>query len=65
MAVSETDFQQAMAAMQSQMHNFDQALNSRIALAEAEVFRLRAARDDGSTHIKSGILDSQKIYPQS
>ena len=64
MAVSETEFQQAMGAMQAQMQNLERALNARIALAEAEVLRLRAARDDGSKHVKSGILDSRKIYPQ-
>ena len=53
-----------MAAMQPQMHDLDRALNARIALAETEVLRLRAARDDGSKHIKSGILDSRKIYLQ-
>ena len=47
------------------MQNHDRSFNARIALAEAEVFRLRAARDDGSKHIKSDIFDSRKIYPQS
>ena len=64
MAVSETDSQLATGAVQAQMQNLERALNARIALAEAEVLRLRAARDDGSKHVKSGILDSRKIYPQ-
>ena len=64
MAVSESDFQQAMTAMQSQMQNLERGLTARIALAEAEVLRLRSARDDGAKHVKSGILDSRKIYPQ-
>ena len=64
MAVSETDFQQAMGAMQAQMQNLERALNARIALAEAEVLRLRAARVDDSKHVESGILDSRKIYSQ-
>jgi hypothetical protein len=33
-------------------------------LAEAKVLRLRSARDDGAKHVKSGIMDSRKIYPQ-
>ena len=65
MAFSETDFQQAMGAMQAPMQNLERALAARIALAEAEVLRLRAARDDGSKPVKSGILDSRQIYPQS
>ena len=64
MAVPESDFAQAMQAMQAQMQNFEQALNARIAFAEAEVLRLRAARDDGSKHVKGGILDSRNIYPR-
>ena len=64
MAVSETDFQQAMSATQSQMQTLERGLTARIALAEAEVLRLRSARDVGAKHIKSGILDSRKIYPQ-
>ena len=64
MAVSETDFQQAMSAMQAQMQNLELGLTARIALAEAEVLRLRSARDDGAKHVKSGIFDSRKIYPQ-
>ena len=46
------------------MQNLERALTARIALAEAEVLRLRGACDDGSKHVKSGILGSRKIYPQ-
>ena len=65
MAVSDHDFQKAMVAMQARMQNLERALTAGIALGEAEVLRLRAARDGGSKHVKSGILDSRKIYPQS
>ena len=65
MSVAEEQFQQAMAAMQSLLQNLDRALNARIALAESEVLRLHAACDDGLKHIKSGIFDSRKIYPQA
>ena len=64
MAVTEQDFRAAMADMANQMQMMERALTARIALAEAEVLRLRAARDDGSKTVKSGILDSRKIYPQ-
>ena len=64
MAVSEADFQQAMSATQSQMQSLERGLTARIALAEAEVLRLRSARDEGTKSGKSGILDSRKIYPQ-
>ena len=65
MAVSDHYFQQAMGAMQAQMQNLERAFTARIALAVAEVLRFRAASDDDSKHVKSGILDSRKIYPQS
>ena len=64
MAVSADDFQRAMGAMQAQMANLERGLTARIALAEAEVLRLRSARDDGAKAGKSGIMDSCKIYPQ-
>ena len=64
MSVSESGFQQAMGAMQAQMQNLKRGLTARIALVEAEVLRLRSACDDGAKHVKSGILDSRKIYPQ-
>ena len=64
MAVSAAEFQQAMDAMQAQMQNLERGLTARIALDEAKVLRLRSARDDGSKHVKSGIMDLRKIYPQ-
>ena len=63
MAVTEQDLRAAMADMQNQMQIMDTALNARIALAEAEVLRLRSIRDDGTKSAKSGILDARKIYP--
>ena len=62
MAVSEKAFRQAMADVQNQMQIMDRALTERIALAEAEVLRLRSVRDDGTTSVNSGILDARKIY---
>ena len=64
MSVSSAEFQQAMDAMGAQMQNLERGLTARIALAEAEVLRLRSARDDGAKGGKSGIMDSRKIYPQ-
>ena len=64
MAVSAAEFQQSMDAMQAQMQNLERGLTARIAPAEAEVLRLRSARDEGSKSGKSGIMDSRKIYPQ-
>ena len=64
MAVSAAEFQQAMDAMNAQMQNLERGLTARIALAEAEVLRLRSARDDGAKAGKSGIMDSRKIYSQ-
>ena len=64
MAVSAAEFQQAMDAMQAQMQNLERGLTARIALAEAEVLRLRSARDEVSKSGKSGIMDSRKINPQ-
>ena len=49
MALSDHDFQQAMGAMQAQMQNLERALTARIALAEAEVLRLRRTMMDRST----------------
>ena len=63
MAVSESDFRQAMADVTNQMQMIERGLTARIALAEAEVLRLRSARDDGAKTGKSGILDARKIYP--
>ena len=51
MAVSDHDSQQAMGAMQAQMQNLERALIARIALAEAEVLRLRAARNVQDFHM--------------
>ena len=42
----------------------DWASDARIALAEAEVQRLRSLREEGTKSAKSGILDARKIYPQ-
>ena len=42
----------------------DRALNAWIALAGAEVLRLRFLREDGAKHVTSGILGSRKINPQ-
>ena len=53
MLVSEADFQQATWAMLTQLQNFDQALIARM----SEVLRLCSVRDNGSEHVKSGILD--------
>ena len=53
-----------MADMQNHMQIMDRALNARIALADAEVLRLRSIRDDGTKSAKSGILDARKIHPQ-
>ena len=64
MAVSAAEFQQAMDAMQAQMQNLERGLTARIALAEAEVLRLRSSRDDVAKGGKSSIMDSRKIYPQ-
>ena len=64
MAVSAAEFQQAMDAMNAQMQNLERGLTARIALAEAEVLRLRSGRDDWNKSVKSGIMDSRKIYPQ-
>ena len=63
MAVAETQSQQAMSDIQTQIQVLDRALNARIALAVSEVLRLRSVREDGANHVKSGILDSRKIYP--
>ena len=63
MAVSAAEFQQAMDAMNTQMQNLERGLTARIALAEAEVLRLRSSRDDGAKSGKSGIMDARKIYP--
>ena len=40
------------------------ALNARIALAEAEVLRVRSIHEDGAKILTSGIMDSRKICPQ-
>ena len=53
-----------MDAMNAQMANLERGLTARIALAEAEVLRLRSGRDDGNKSGKSGIMDARKIYPQ-
>ena len=45
------------------MIRMDRALNARIALAEAEVIRLREAGSGGQSRHKFGIKDSRKIYP--
>ena len=63
MAVTESDFRAAMADMANQMQLMERGLTARIALAEAEVLRLRSARDDVAKSSKSGILDARKIYP--
>ena len=63
MAVTESDFRSAMADMANQMQLMERGLTARIALAEAEVLRLRSARDDVAKSGKSGILDARKIYP--
>ena len=52
-----------MADMANQMQLMERGLTARIALAEAEVLRLRSARDDVAKSNKSGILDAMKIYP--
>ena len=57
MAVSESDFRQAMADVTNQMQMMERALNARIALAESEVLRLRSRGDDSAKSGKSGILD--------
>ena len=64
MAVAAVELHQAMDAMAAQMQNLERGLTARIALAEAEVLRLRSARDDGAKGGKSGIMDSRKIYSQ-
>ena len=65
MAVSEAQFQQPMESMKAQIQGLYRALNVRIALAESKVLRLRSIREDGAKHVKSGTMDSRKIYPQS
>ena len=63
MAVTESDFRQAMADVNNQMQMMERALTARIALAESEVLRLRSRGDDSAKSGKSGILDARKIYP--
>ena len=57
MSILEAKFQQAMQALQTQIAVLDCALNARIAPAEAEVLRFRSPREDGTKHVKSGIVD--------
>ena len=59
MAISESDFRQAMADVNNQMQMMERALNARIALAESEVLRLRSRGDDSAKSGKSGILDAR------
>ena len=47
MAVTESDFRQAMADVNNQMQMTERALTARIALAESEVLRLRSRGEDG------------------
>ena len=61
--ISQEMFEQAMQAVNQQIQVLDRALNARIALAEAEVLRLRSLRETGTQQTKSGIMDARKIYP--
>ena len=63
MAVSESEFRAAMADMANKMQMVERGLNARIALAEAEILRLRSSREDSSKSRDSCILDAKKIYP--
>ena len=63
MSISQEQFEQAMQTVNPQIQTLDRALNARIALAEAEVLRLRSLRDSGTQQAKSGIMDARKIYP--
>ena len=63
MSISQEQLEQAMQTVNLQIQTLDRALNARIALAEAEVLRLRSLRDSGTQQAKSGIMDARKIYP--
>ena len=63
MSISNEQFEQAMQAVNLQIQTLDRALNARIALAEAEVLRLRSLRVSGTQQAKSGIMDGRNIYP--
>ena len=52
-----------MQAVNQQIQVLDRALNARIALADAEVLRLRSLLETGTQQAKSGIMDARKIYP--
>ena len=63
MSISQEHSEQAMQTVKPQIQTSHRALNARIALAEAEVLRLRSLRDSGTQQAKSGIMDARKIYP--
>ena len=63
MSISNEQFEQAMQVVNLQIQTLDRALNARIALAEAEVLRLRSLRASSTQQVKSGIMDARKIYP--
>ena len=63
MSISNEQFEQAMQVVNLQIQTLDRALNARIALAEAEVLRLRSLRDSGTQRAKSGVMDARKTYP--
>ena len=64
MLISQAQFEHAMQTAQSQITVGDRSFNARIALAWAEVLRLPSLCEDGAKHMKSGIMDSRKIYLQ-
>ena len=51
MAITESDFRQAMADVNNQMQMMEMALAARIALAEPEVLSLRSRGEDDSKSI--------------